>query len=113
MIHNPIIVGESTKGLMKFTARVSYTGSALGERRISISPKDGEMLMVVDNDGAIQIVNPIILSPYVMYPSVIAHSSGKAYEIEYNETDVALNISGTITLGSVISAVHIGTLETL
>ena len=31
MIHNPIIVGESTKGLMKFTARVSYTGSALNK----------------------------------------------------------------------------------
>ena len=45
VIHNPIIVGESTKGLMKFTAWVSYTGSALNKNTLDISASGSELLL--------------------------------------------------------------------
>lgn len=74
VIHNPIIVGESTKGLMKFTARVSYTGSALNKNTLDISASGSELLLLTDKDGRTQIVNPFYVNdvPYVFVTAASA-----------------------------------------
>lgn len=108
MIHNPIIVGESTKGLMKFTARVSYTGSALNKKNLTIAPNEGELLKIVDHNGVIQLVNPVF-SVSGAYPYVVVHASTSAYKITYGNSV----FNGSITLSSAIRALYIGTLETL
>lgn len=44
---------------MRFQARVSYTGSQLRGKSITISPEAGEMIRVEDKNGIVQLVNPV------------------------------------------------------
>ena len=96
MIHNPIIVGESTKGLMKFTARVSY-----------ISASGSELLLLTDKDGRTQIVNPFYVNDV---PYVFVTAASARYKITYCNTWVQIS---TGMLNFALTKIQLGTLETL
>lgn len=107
MIHNPIIVGESTKGLMRFTARVSYTGSALNKNTLDISASGSELLLLTDKDGRTQIVNPFYVNDV---PYVFVTAASARYKIIYCNTWVQIS---TGMLNFALTKIQLGTLETL
>lgn len=101
-------VTAGTGGWMRFKARVSYTGSQLSGKSITISPETGEMIRVVDKNGIVQFVNPIEIGSNMLTIGVTASQYGHTL-MQY--TDSYLGIPSASAMSSYLSIVQLGTLE--
>lgn len=111
MIHNPIIVGESTKGLMKFTAERTYN-ALQGKIELSIAISDGDWVEVTDNTGIVQYFY------YIEHngesPGITARSqSAAAFICVVDKKIWASYNSKNQDIGNYCSRIRIGALETL
>ena len=111
MIHNPTIVGESTKGLMKFTAERTYN-ALQGKIELSITISDGDWVEVKDKTGIVQYFYYIEHDGHS--PGVTARSQSLAAFICVVDKKIwALYNSKNQDIGDYCSRIRIGALETL
>ena len=101
-------VTAGTGGWTRFQARVSYTGSQLRGKSITISPEAGEMSRVEDKNGIVQLVNPVEVGSNTLSIGVTSPQYGQAlmmYTASY------LGIPTASAMSAYLSAVQLGTLE--
>ena len=89
---------------MRFQARVSYTGSQLRGKSITISPEAGEMIRVEDKNGIVQLVNPVEVGSNTLSIGVTSQTL-MMYTASY------LGIPTASAMSAYLSAVQLGTLE--